>query len=43
MKTLTENKLYTLTDIEAELHIADGVSVMIYDEANLLTKVTFGN
>jgi hypothetical protein len=42
MKTLTENRLYTLADLESEIHIADGVSAMIYDEANLMTKVTFG-
>lgn len=39
---LTENKLYTSKDIQKELHIADGVSVMIYDEADVLEKVTFG-
>ncbi len=39
---LTENKLYTSTDLQAEIHIADSVSVMIHDEADILTKVTFG-
>lgn len=42
MKTLTENRLYTTSEIESELHIADGVSLMIYDEADVLTKITFG-
>lgn len=42
MKTLTENILYTATDLESEMHIADGVSVLIYDEADILQKVTFG-
>lgn len=39
---LTENKLYTSWDLQSEIHIADGVSVMIHDEADILTKVTFG-
>ena len=39
---LTENKLYMSKDLEKELHIADGVSVMIYDEENILEQVTFG-
>ena len=39
---LTENTLYRSDELHAELHIADGVSVMIYDEANILQKVTFG-
>lgn len=39
---LTENKLYTSKDLEKEIHIADGVSAMIYDEANILETVTFG-
>jgi len=42
MKTLTENKLYMSSDLEDEIHIADGVSAMVYDEGNTLTKVTFG-
>lgn len=39
---LTENKLYTSSDLEKEIHIADGVSAMIYDEENVLETVTFG-
>lgn len=39
---LTENKLYMSNDLESEVHIADGVSAMIYDEADILEKVTFG-
>ena len=42
MKTLTENKLYMSSELESEVHIADGVSAMIYDEADVLEKVTFG-
>jgi len=42
MKTLTENKLYSSNELESEIHIADGVSAMIYDEADILRKVTFG-
>lgn len=42
MKTLTENKLYMTQDLSAEMHIADGVHAMIYDEADVLQKVTFG-
>lgn len=41
MKTLTENKLYMTEELSAEIHIADGVSAMIYDEASVLQKVTF--
>ncbi len=42
MKNLTENKLYSGQEIESQMHIADGVSAIIYDEENILTKVTFG-
>lgn len=38
---LTENKLYMSSELESEVHIADGVSAMIYDESDILTKVTF--
>lgn len=41
MKTLTENKLYMSSDIESHVHIADGVSAQIYDEADTLEQVTF--
>lgn len=40
---LTENKIYTSTDLTEEVHIADNASVLIYDEANILEKVTFGS
>ena len=39
---LTENKLYTAADLEKEVHIADGVEAMIFDEENILETVTFG-
>jgi len=39
---LTENKLYFSKDLESELHIADGVDAMIYDEQDVLKKITFG-
>ncbi len=39
---LTENRLYTSDELTAEVHIEAGVSVMIFDEADVLTKVTFG-
>lgn len=42
MKTLTESRFYDLPDLEAEMHIADWVNAVIYDEADLLQKVTFG-
>lgn len=42
MKTLTENKLYMTQELESEIHLADGVTAMIYDEADVLQKVTFG-
>lgn len=38
---LTENKLYTSADLEKEIHIADGVNAMIYDEENVLETLTF--
>lgn len=52
MKILTENRLYMTQELESEIHIADGVDAMIYDEggndvgnADLpsLQKVTFGS
>jgi hypothetical protein len=42
MKTLTENRLYSANEIESEMHIADGISAMIYDESDVLKKITFG-
>jgi hypothetical protein len=42
MKTLTENRLYITSELSQEMHIADGVAAMIYDEADVLQKVTFG-
>jgi len=39
---LTENKLYTSTDLQKDIHIQDGVSALIYDEENILENVTFG-
>lgn len=38
---ITESRLYTSSELETEIHIADGVSAMIYDENNILEKVTF--
>lgn len=42
MKTLTESRLYTAKELEKNLHIADGVEVLLFDEANILEQVTFG-
>lgn len=39
---LTENKLYTSSDLQKNIHIEAGVSAMIYDEENILENVTFG-
>ena len=39
---LTENKLYTSSDLQKDIHIEAGVSAMIYDEENILENVTFG-
>ena len=50
MKTLTENTLYFAKDLEPEIHIADGVDAIIYDEGwndvgnadlRFLQKITF--
>lgn len=43
MKILTENKLYITTELAEEVHIADWVSVVIFDDEALLQKVTFWN
>jgi hypothetical protein len=42
MKILTESRLYTTDELEKNLHLADGVEVLIFDEANILEQVTFG-
>ncbi len=42
MKILNENKLYQSSELEKNMHIADGVSVLLFDEANILEQVTFG-
>jgi len=39
---ITENKLYMTQDLSSDMHIADGVNALIYDEENVLRKVTFG-
>jgi len=39
---LTENRLYTSQELKPEIHIADNASVLIYDEENILEKVSFG-
>ena len=39
---LTENKLYMTQDLSSEIHVADWVHAMIYDEGDVLEKVTFG-
>ena len=41
MKTLSESRLYTTSELEKNIHLADGVEVLIYDEGNLLETVTF--
>ena len=41
MKTLTQSRLYTTDELEKNLHLADGVEVLIFDEANILEQVTF--
>lgn len=39
---LTENRLYRTHELSWEIHIADGISAIIYDEEDVLQKVTFG-
>lgn len=39
---LTENKIYMGEELQSEIHIADGVEALIFDEAAILEKVTFG-
>jgi hypothetical protein len=41
MKILTESRLYSTTELEKNIHLADGVQVLIFDEANILEQVTF--
>ncbi len=43
MKILSENRLYMSDELEQEIHIADGAKVLVYDEKNILEKVTFWN
>jgi len=38
---LTENRLYMTEELSSEMHVEAGVHAMIYDEADVLTKVTF--
>lgn len=42
MKELKEKKIYTSSELERELHIADDAEVLIYDFENILETVTFG-
>jgi SUF system FeS cluster assembly, SufBD len=42
MLQLTENRLYRTSELEKQIHIADGVSALIFDEENILQTVTFG-
>lgn len=41
MKILSENRLYMSYELEKEIHIADNAKVLMYDEKNILEKVTF--
>ena len=41
MKIFTESRLYTTSELEKNIHLADGVEVLIYDEGNILETVTF--
>ncbi len=41
MKTLTESQLYTTKELEKNIHLADGIQVLIFDETNILEQVTF--
>lgn len=38
---LAENKIYRSNELQTEIHIADGAQVLIFDEGNVLEKVTF--
>ena len=39
---IQENRLYLSSELADEVHIADGISAIIFDEENILRKVTFG-
>jgi hypothetical protein len=39
---ITESRLFMSEELKTEIHIEDGISAMIYDEDNVLEKVTFG-
>ena len=41
MKILNESRLYLSAELEKNLHIADWVDALIFDEDNILEKVTF--
>jgi len=41
MKTLTESRLYMTRELEKNIHLADGVQVLIFDEGDTLEQVTF--
>jgi Fe-S cluster assembly scaffold protein SufB len=41
MKTLTESRLYLSSELERNMHLADGVNILIFDEENILEQVTF--
>lgn len=41
MKILTESRLYMSSELEAHIHLADGVEVLLFDEGAILEKVTF--
>jgi hypothetical protein len=41
MQQLEESKIYRSSELAAEVHIADGVSVLVFDEDDILQKVTF--
>ena len=41
MKVLTESRLYLSSELEMNIHLADGINVLIFDEKNILEKVTF--
>lgn len=38
---ITHSRLYMSDELEKEIHIASGVHALIYDEADILEKVTF--
>jgi len=41
MKTLTESRLYLSSELEKNIHLADSVNILIFDEENILEQVTF--